>query len=113
VSANLMRRILVDHVRRLQYQKRGGQAARVTFDENVMGGIQRASDLVALDDALNRLAELDPRKAQVVELKFFGGLSIDETAEVLAISPRTVKREWSLAQAWLYSELSKEGRPDV
>ena len=113
VSANLMRRILVDHIRRQQFQKRGGNAAQVTFDEKVMGGTLRSPDLVALDDALRELAALDPRKAEIVELRFFGGLSVDETAEVLKISPRTVKREWSLAQAWLYAELSKEDKPDV
>jgi RNA polymerase sigma-70 factor, ECF subfamily len=113
VSANLMRRILVDHVRKQQYQKRGGQAVQVTFDDHVMGGSSRTPDIVALDDALQELAKLDPRKAEVVELKFFGGLSVEETAEVLKISPRTVKREWSLAQAWLYAELSKKDKPNV
>src|SRR5262249_24780963 len=113
VSANLMRRILVDHVRRQQYEKRGGRAAQVTFDDQIMGGATRMPDLVALDDALDELAKFDARKAAVVGLKFFGGLSVEETAEVLKISPRTVKREWSLAQAWLYDHLSKEGKPGV
>jgi RNA polymerase sigma factor (TIGR02999 family) len=113
VSANLMRRILVDHVRHKQYQKRGGQGNQVTFDEQVMGGTSRPLDLVALDDALKELAKQDSRKAEIVELRFFGGLSVEEAAEVLKISPRTVKREWSLAQAWLYSELSNEDKSDV
>ncbi|HYR91861.1 MAG TPA: sigma-70 family RNA polymerase sigma factor [Terriglobia bacterium] len=106
VSAKLMRRILVDHARRHNYLKRGGEALRISLDEEAVGSSSRGSDLVALDDALQTLAAMDERKGQIVEFRFFGGLSVEETAEVMKISPRTVKREWSLAQAWLYCELN-------
>ena len=109
IAANLMRRILVDHARRYGFQKRGGNAVRVSVDAERLGSVEREPDLVALDEALTRLAELDPRKSQVVELRFFGGLSVEEAAEFLKISPRTVKREWSLAQAWLHCELTGGG----
>ncbi|HKP86759.1 MAG TPA: sigma-70 family RNA polymerase sigma factor [Blastocatellia bacterium] len=111
VSAQLMRRILVDYARSRNYQKRGGKVRHVSLEEAAVISKERASDFVALDDALNGLAEIDPRKSQVVELRFFGGLSVEETAEVLKVSPRTVLREWSLAQAWLYREL-KQGEKD-
>jgi RNA polymerase sigma factor (TIGR02999 family) len=107
VSAQLMRRILVDFARSRQYQKRGGKARHVDLEEAVVVSPKRAADLVALDDALSQLASIDARKGQVVELRFFGGLSVEETAEVLEISPRTVLREWSLAQAWLHRELDQ------
>jgi RNA polymerase sigma factor (TIGR02999 family) len=107
VSAQLMRRILVDHARSRQYLKRGGQAVKAPLDEATVVSTERTTDLVALDDALNSLATIDPRKSRIVELRFFGGLSVDETAEVLKVSPRTVAREWSLAQAWLHRELSE------
>ena len=113
VSARLMRRSLVDHARRHHYGKRGGQAIKVSLDESAIVSRERSADLVAIDDALTRLADLDPRKSQIVELRFFGGLSVEETAEVLKVSSRTVKREWSLARAWLYSELSHEGIKDA
>jgi RNA polymerase sigma factor (TIGR02999 family) len=104
VSAQLMRRILVDHARRRNL-KRGGDLKRVSLEDTaVLGGSPRA-DLVALDDAMKQLAKLDPRKEQVVEMRFFGGLSVEETAEVLKISPVTVMRDWSTARAWLYREL--------
>jgi len=109
VSAQLMRRILVDHARRHQFLKRGGNAVKVSLEDQPVAAPERGTDLVALDDALQVLAAMDSRKSQIVELRFFGGLSIEETAEVLKISPRTVKREWSLAQAWLYCELNKRG----
>ena len=89
ISARLMRRILVDHARRYQYQKRAGHAARVSFDDELVGAAPRSPDLVALDDALNELSAMDARKGQIVELRFFGGLSVEETAEVLKISSRT------------------------
>jgi RNA polymerase sigma factor (TIGR02999 family) len=108
VSANLMRRILVDYARSRNYQKRGGGAHKVPLDEAAVVSEDRAPDFVALDDALTTLAEIDPRKSNIIELRFFGGLSVEETAEVLKISPRTVMREWSLAQAWLYREMSQE-----
>jgi RNA polymerase sigma factor (TIGR02999 family) len=105
MSARLMRRILVDYARSKGYQKRGGGAVRVTFDEGlpVVGG--RDQDLVAVDDALEALAKVDERKSRVVELRFFGGLSVEETATVLKVSPDTVMRDWKLAKAWLLREL--------
>jgi RNA polymerase sigma-70 factor (ECF subfamily) len=106
LSARLMRRILVDHARSRGYQKRGGGAANVTFDESLVASPERGVDLVALDDALEDLARVDARKSQVVELRFFGGLSVEETAEALKISPETVTRDWRLAKAWLLREIS-------
>ena len=105
VSAQLMRRILVDHARR-QNLKRGGGVPHVSFDEAAVVGGNRARDLVALDDAMNALARIDARKVQVVEMRFFGGLSVQETAEVLKVSPVTVRRDWSTAKVWLYRELA-------
>ena len=110
VSAQLMRRILVDHARSRKYEKRGGGAIKVSLEEAAIVSREQPADFVALDDALNELAEVDPRKSRIVELRFFGGLSVEETAEVLKVSPRTVMREWSLAQAWLYRELG--GQPE-
>jgi RNA polymerase sigma-70 factor (ECF subfamily) len=105
MSARLMRRILVDYARSKGYQKRGAGAVRVTFDERlpVVGG--RDQDLVAVDDALEALAKVDERKSRVVELRFFGGLNVEETASVLKVSPETVMRDWKLAKAWLLREL--------
>jgi RNA polymerase sigma-70 factor, ECF subfamily len=105
VSAQAMRRILVDHARRRNL-KRGGGAEHVSIDDAAVICTDRSNDFVSLDDALNALAERAPRKAQVVELRFFGGLSVDETAEVLHVSPITVMREWKTAKAWLYRELT-------
>ena len=110
VSAQLMRRILVDFARSRDYVKRGGEAQHVSLEEAAVVTHQKDADFIALDDALNSLAAIDPRKSQIVELRFFGGLSVEETAEVVGTSPRTVKREWSMAQAWLHRELSKKGR---
>ncbi len=109
VSAQVMRRILVDYARRHNL-KRGGGVQRVSLDEAAIVGGDRPADLVALDDALKTLARLDPRKAQVVELRFFGGLSVPETAEVLKLSAVTVMRDWNTAKAWLYRELTKPER---
>jgi RNA polymerase sigma-70 factor, ECF subfamily len=112
VSAQVMRRILVEHARR-HNPKRGGDVPHVSLEEAALVGDGRAADLVALDDAMNTLAQLDPRKAQVVEMRFFGGLNVDETADVLKVSPATVMRDWSTAKAWLYRELAagtREGR---
>jgi RNA polymerase sigma factor (TIGR02999 family) len=108
VSAQLMRRILVDFARARTNLKRGGGAQRITFDEAPEVSTERGADLIALDDALNTLAAMNPRQSQIVELRYFGGLSEEETAEALKISTRTVRRDWSLARAWLYRELSKE-----
>jgi RNA polymerase sigma-70 factor (ECF subfamily) len=111
LSARLMRRVLVDHARRQRRGKRGGDALTIAFDEAAVVPQERTADLVAIDDALNALAMHDVRKSRIVELRFFGGLSVEETAEVLKISPRTVKREWSLARAWLYCQLTHEDAP--
>jgi len=105
VSARLMRRILVDFARSKHYQKRGGGAAKVTFDEALIGANEAGQDLVALDDALEALAKVDERKSRVIELRFFGGLSVEETASVLTVSPDTVMRDWRLAKAWLLREM--------
>ena len=105
VSAQLMRRILVEHARRHNL-KRGGGAPHVSLEAAAEVGGARAEDLVALDDAMKALEKLDQRKAQVIEMRFFGGLSVEETAEVLKVSPVTVMRDWSTAKAWLYRQLS-------
>jgi RNA polymerase sigma factor (TIGR02999 family) len=107
VSAQLMRRILVDFARSRDYRKRGGGARAVALDEAALVSDDKGTDLVALDEALVSLAKLDARQSKVVELRFFGGLSIEEAAEVLKVSPGTVRRDWSLARAWLHRELSK------
>jgi len=104
VSAQVMRRILVDQARR-QNIKRGAGVPHVSLEDVALVGGDRTADLVALDDALNAHARLDPRKVQIIEMRFFGGLSIEETAEVLKVSPATVRRDWSIAKLWLYREL--------
>jgi RNA polymerase sigma factor (TIGR02999 family) len=106
VSGQFMRRILVDHARRHNL-KRGAGLQRVSLDEAAIIGVDRAAEFVAIDDALNALAEIDPRKAHVVELRFFGGLGVEETAHALKLSPITVMRDWNMAKAWLYRELSR------
>jgi RNA polymerase sigma factor (TIGR02999 family) len=107
ITARLMRRVLVDHARARSYEKRGGGARRTAFDEAVAQAISDPSlDIIALDQALDRLASVEPRQAKVVELRFFGGLSIEETADVLHMSSDTVKRDWRLAKEWLVRELS-------
>jgi RNA polymerase sigma-70 factor (ECF subfamily) len=105
VAARVMRRILVDHARTRGAQKRGGPAARVTFDEALVVTNEPRADFVALDDALKALAVFDERKSRVVELRFFGGLSVEESASVLNVSPETVMRDWRLAKAWLQREM--------
>jgi RNA polymerase sigma factor (TIGR02999 family) len=107
VSSQLMRRILVDFARSRRYLKRGGGAQKVTFDEALIPSPKRGQDLLLLDDALNALERVDARKSRVVELRFFGGLSVEETAEVLKVSQETVLRDWKLAKAWLTREMSK------
>ena len=107
VSAKLMRRILVDFARSNAYAKRGGGAAHLDLDEVAVVSPGRDTDIVALDEALTALAALSPRQSQVVELRFFGGLSLEETAEVLKVSVGTVRRDWSLARAWLHRAVAK------
>jgi RNA polymerase sigma factor (TIGR02999 family) len=107
LAAQIMRRVLVDHARSRSYQKRGGSAHPVPLDDAIVMSPERSPDIVALDEALERLASIDERKSKVVELRFFGGLSVEETAEVLKVSPFTVIRDWNFAKAWLHSELSK------
>ena len=108
LCARQMRRILTDQARARQSHKRGGGVEPVLFDEALMVAPETSTDLVAVDDALNRLAKVDERKSQVVEMRFFGGLSVEETAEVLKVSPDTVMRDWRLAKAWLLRALSGE-----
>jgi RNA polymerase sigma-70 factor, ECF subfamily len=107
VSAGLMRRILLDRARRKAAAKRGGRGLQVDFTKTLDVAQAKARELVALDDALNALAEVDPRKSRIVELRFFGGLSVKETAEVVKVSSDTVMRDWKLARAWLLTELSQ------
>jgi RNA polymerase sigma-70 factor (ECF subfamily) len=106
ISAQIMRRILIDHARRHAYAKRGGGAQKVSLDETAMVASGPASNILLLDEALNRLTEMDPRRGQVVELRYFGGLNNEEIAGVLKISENTVTRDWNMASAWLYQELS-------
>jgi RNA polymerase sigma factor (TIGR02999 family) len=106
VAAQLIRRILVDHARGRMAAKRGANAVKLSLEDVVETPRQRPLDLVALDDALDALAKMDPQQSRIVELRFFAGLSIEETAEVLRISPATVKRDWTAAKAWLYRDLS-------
>ena len=107
VAARTMRRILVDFARARGYQKRAGAGERVSFDESLTLAEPPGVELVALDDALNRLALIDNRKSQIVELRYFGGLQVDETAEALKVSPETVMRDWRAAKAWLYLQLRR------
>jgi RNA polymerase sigma factor (TIGR02999 family) len=110
LSARLMRRILVDLARAKGNQKRGGDVRKVSFDEGLVVSTEPRADLIAVDEALAALATVDPRKAHVVELRFFGGLSVDETAEALKVSPDTVMRDWKVAKVWLARELDKGRR---
>jgi RNA polymerase sigma factor (TIGR02999 family) len=107
IAAQLMRRILVDHARKRHNLKRGGDVRRIPLEEAFVVADEQAADLVALDDALQRLQWLDERKGRVVELRFFGGLNIEEAAEVLSVSPATIQREWAMAKAWLYREITE------
>lgn len=109
IAATCMRRVLVSYARQRRAAKRGGDALTLTLDEGLAPAGQRDLDLLALDDALSALAEIDPRQSRIVELRYFAGLTIEETAEALGISPATVKLDWKLARAWLHRELS-EGR---
>jgi RNA polymerase sigma-70 factor, ECF subfamily len=110
VAAQVMRHILVDHARGHGRAKRGGAQKAVTLDEALVFTEEKSAELLAIDEAMQRLAKLDPRQSKVVELRFFGGLTVEETAEALAISPITVKRDWNLARAWLYGELERRGQ---
>lgn len=110
LCAQVIRRILVDHARGHQYAKRGGGAVQVPLDETLLGAQAREAGVLALDDALEVLCHMDPRKGRVVELRYFGGLSVEEIAEVLRISPETVTRDWRMAKAWLLQELNGNGR---
>jgi len=107
VAAKVMRRVLVDHARRRGAAKRAGSWCRITLDENVAMNDPADLDLVALEEALTALADLDPDKARLIELRFFGGLSLEETAEAMGVSPSTVTREWRMARAWLYRRMTK------
>jgi len=113
VAARVMRRILVDYARARQFQKRGGGAARITFDEELVVTTERAPDFIALDEALEALAKFDERKSRVVEMRFFGGLTVEETALVLKVSPATVMGDWRLAKAWLRREMRGDRSHDA
>jgi len=106
IAAQLMRRILVDHARTKKRAKRGGSDVRVSFSEATIKAKDQDLDIVALDEALERLTKIDEQQSRIVELRFFSGLTVEETAEVLSISPATVKRDWSMAKAWLHRELT-------
>jgi len=108
IAANLMRTILVDHARAHASAKRGGGARKLELDEELVISQQKATEVLALDETLKQLALIDPQQSRIVELRFFGGLTVEEAAEVLHVSPATIKREWSTAKAWLYHELSKQ-----
>jgi RNA polymerase sigma factor (TIGR02999 family) len=112
IAAQMMRRILVDYARSRNYTKRGGGAQQISLDEALIVSDERSEEVVGVHEALERLAEFDARKSQIVELRFFGGLSIDETAGVLNVSPGTVMRDWTLAKAWLRREISSDGLAD-
>ena len=107
VAAQMMRRILVDHARTKKAEKRGGNEPKIPLNESFAFTDEKSADLLALDEALTRLSQRDPRQAKVVELRFFAGMSEEETAEVLDVSTRTVKRDWTSARAWLYKEISR------
>ena len=111
VAAQAMRRILVDHARQHQAAKRGGDRERIVFDENLMGGPPQTENLLALEDALVKLAQLDPQQARIVELRFFGGLNVAEVAEAMQMSKRSVEREWTMVHSWLRRELSSNTSP--
>ncbi|MCP4660100.1 MAG: sigma-70 family RNA polymerase sigma factor [bacterium] len=107
-AAELMRRVLVDHARGRKTAKRGSGAPKISLDESIALPEERDLDLIALDDALKGLAEIDPRQSRIVELRFFAGLTVDEIAEVLGISPTTVKREWKTARVWLFRQIKRQ-----
>jgi RNA polymerase sigma factor (TIGR02999 family) len=108
VTAQVMHHVLIDHARRRRYAKRGGEPQQVSLEHAELMSPQRAAELVTLDEALEELAQLDPRKSQVVELRYFGGFSLEETAEVLGVSTMTVRRDWRAAKAWLYKQVMND-----
>jgi RNA polymerase sigma factor (TIGR02999 family) len=110
IAAQIMRRVLIDYARRYEYAKRGGGAQRVSLEETALVARERAKELIALDEALERLAQVDPRRSRVVELRFFGGMANEEIAAVLKISENTVTRDWNMARAWIYKELAASTR---
>jgi RNA polymerase sigma-70 factor (ECF subfamily) len=113
IAAQVMRRILIDHARGHLRDKRGGGAIPVPLEEALVFAPEQSCELVKLDESLQRLAKLDPRQSKIVELRFFGGLTVEQTAESLGISPKTVKREWSMAKAWLHGDVkTSHGKPD-
>jgi len=112
IAAEMMRRILIDHARGLQAAKRGSGGIKLPLDDVINLSVERATDLIVLDEAMTALAEIDPQKSRIVELRFFGGLSIEETAEVLGLGTATIIRQWKLAKAWLYREVSKTATSD-
>jgi len=110
LASKVMRQILIDHARRRTRVKRGGSQTRLSLDEAAILSDERAADLLALDEALTKLASVDARKSRVVELRFFSGLTIEEVAEVLKVNPKTVARDWAMARAWIYREMAGETR---
>jgi len=108
VAAQMMRRILVDHARAHAAEKRGHDFQKLSLDENIDTAVERSEELVALDDALNNLVKIDEQKARIVELRYFGGLSVQETAEVLGVTPITIKRHWRITKAWLFGEMQTQ-----
>jgi RNA polymerase sigma factor (TIGR02999 family) len=107
VAAQIMRRLLVDHARKHNAEKRGQDFKKLSLDENIDRAVERSAELIALDDALKTLASFDQQKARMVELRYFGGLSIEETADVMGVTPTTIKRHWRLAKAWLHGEMQR------
>ena len=108
VAAQMMRRILVDHARQHNAEKRGHDFQKLSLDENIDKAVERSSELILLDDALQELAAVDEQKSRIVELRYFGGLTVEETAEVLGVTPITIKRHWRMAKAWLYGQMQKQ-----
>jgi RNA polymerase sigma-70 factor, ECF subfamily len=108
VAARMMRRILVDHAKAKHREKRGGDAVKLSLDDLINFSQERAADILALNDALDELTRIDARKSRVVELRFFGGFSVEETAQILEVSPETVMRDWKMAKAWLYQQIRRE-----
>ena len=109
MAAQMMRRILVDHARAHKAGKRGSGDKKVSLDENIDKAVERSAELISLDDALTELAEVDELKSRIIELRYFGGLTVEETAEVLGVTPVTIKRHWRMAKAWLYGKMQGDG----